>query len=151
MSRPTAQAEQQVSPDRLAAGDWDHAAGKQFGEGDMHAAYSADTIAIHGHVRAPFRFQGAFWVTVSIGHQPSVRIEAYRLVPEQAFCEPARSYSEKVREGGGEPARNDPRGFYHSMRVTWAQRPFVLSGPPVTFLPGAPEPTQCDLFAGGAS
>lgn len=151
MSRPAVPAEERVSPARLAPGHWDHASDTHLGEGDIHAAYSADSIATSGRVRVPFRFRGSLWSTVSIRHGQNPQFEAYRLLPPAAFSGRMASYAERARADGGDEARNDPLGFYHGIRVQAGGDHYVLVGPPVRFLPGAPEPEQCDLFAGGAS
>ncbi len=151
MSRPAAPAEERVIPARLAAGHWDDASSAQVGEGDIHAAYSADSIATSGRIRTPFRFRGSLWTIVSIRHGQEPELEAYRLTPASAFTGRLTTNAERARTDGGDPARNDPLGFYHSVRVHAGGDLYALTGPAVRFLPGAPEPEQCDLFAGGVS
>lgn len=43
------------------------------------------------------------------------------------------TYQEKTRDC--EKARADPLGFYHGMIVTHANRRYVMTGPPVAFVP----------------
>jgi hypothetical protein len=43
-----------VNPARLAWGTYDHRRNHDAGEGDIHASYSADTIATGGSVRKGF-------------------------------------------------------------------------------------------------
>ena len=135
-----------VDPQRLAAGRWCHRTGKQLGEGDIHASYSADCIGMQGRTRKPFRWQGREWVCTGIGMR-RVRhcCEAYRIVPAEAFTGSAMTYTEKTHDG--ESARNDPLGFYHGMKVRHGGKDMVLQGPPVLLTPDA-EPRQQDLFAG---
>lgn len=120
-----------IDPTRLASGEWCHRAGKQLGEGDIRASYSADRIGMGLPIRKPFGWQGGLWVCVSICRDGS---EAYRLVHPWAFNTPSTSYADKCRDG--DAARSDPNGFYHGIVVRHAGAEMVLSGPPITFVPG---------------
>ncbi len=51
-----------VHPARLA---W-KGAGSEICEGDIHASYSADVIAMQGRVRKPFKWMGGMCVCTSI-------------------------------------------------------------------------------------
>lgn len=62
----------EVPPSRLAPGEWSHELIRQIGEGDIHASYSADRIAMSNAVRRPFQHAGARWVCVGIGVYYSV-------------------------------------------------------------------------------
>src|SRR5579859_1525959 len=46
-----------VNATRLAWGRYDHNRNRDVGEGDIHASYSADTIATSGKIRKAFRWQ----------------------------------------------------------------------------------------------
>ena len=125
-----------VNPARLAWGTYDHARNRDVGRGDIHASYSADTIASAGKIRKSFRWQAQLMVTVSLSGQGGIeQAEAYRLIPLKAFGGTTMSYAEKVGTAeNAEAARNDPSGFYHGMTVKQGQEVFVLSGPPVVFV-----------------
>jgi len=129
----------QVDPARLLHGAWCHHAQKTLGEGDIAASYSADRIGMGKPLRAPFNWQGALWVCVSMTRDQA---QAYRLVHPQAFAGMPVSYHAKTIDG--DAARNDPNGFYHGMEVKHAGRSYVLTGPPAVFVPGAPQ--QMELF-----
>jgi hypothetical protein len=136
-----------VPKSRLVSGVWK--GDRETGEGDIHASYSADLIAMTGKVRAPFRHGSHLWICVGIrGREPE--LEAYRLTPESMFTDPVTSYSAKVSRDSGDAARNDPQGFYHGMAVEHGGMRYVLSGPPSLFI-ADPEaettvPAQLDLF-----
>lgn len=134
----------EIEPDRLAHGNWSHELNKTFGEGDISASYSADTIGMHGRVRKPFVFQGVLWVCVGRCSHPREQVKAYRLVHEHRFEGEPTTYAEKTRDC--EAARNDPNGFYHGMRVTHGGQRYVLSGPQALFIAGERE--QLGLFDG---
>jgi hypothetical protein len=106
------------------------------GEGDIHASYSADTIATEGKIRRPFMFNGNPWVCVGMRGRGAVdEAEAYRLVHVKIFKGTPTTYSEKTRtEQGAEIARTDPLGFYHAMVVKSGKESFVMMGPPTTFV-----------------
>lgn len=127
-----------VNAARLAWGRFDHKRNRDSGEGDIHASYSADTIATSGKIRKSFRWQAQLMVTVSLsGHGGIQQAEAYRLIPLRAFSGTTMSYAEKIGTAeNAETARNDPNGFYHGMIVKQGQETFVLSGPPVVFVAG---------------
>ncbi len=132
-----------VDPARLESGHWCHRAQKTVGQGDISASYSADRIGMGQPVRKPFSWKGATWVCVSersCGDRVSA--EAYRLIHPQLFDGQPFTYGERARNG--DEARHDPRGFYHGMSVRHAGADFVLSGPPVSFVPGQSE--QLSLF-----
>lgn len=131
-----------VDPDRLAMGQWDDEQKRDIGEGDIHASYSADVIAMMGKVRKSFIFQGQPWVGTnnvfwSNREECGAAATAYRLVPLNHFKGKAVSYAEKTLDCNA--ARADPNGFYHGIRVLHRGQPHVLCGPPVNFIPG---PTQ---------
>jgi hypothetical protein len=125
-----------VNPARLAWGRFDHKRNHDSGEGDIHASYSADTIASAGKIRKSFRWQAHLMVTVSLSGRGGVeQAEAYQLVPLKVFSGPTMSYADKIGTAeNAEAARNDPNGFYHGMTVKQGQETFVLSGPPVVFV-----------------
>jgi hypothetical protein len=147
-----------VNPARLAWGHYDHERNRETGEGDIHASYSADTIAAAGRVRKAFRWQAQLMVTVSLcGRGGIEQAEAYRLIPLKAFDGAVTTYGQKTgRAEDAEAARNDPNGFYHGIAVKHAQESFVLAGPPTVFVaeqgPARPEgtaqaePEQLNLF-----
>jgi hypothetical protein len=125
-----------VSPSRLAWGRHDHTKSRDIGEGDIHAAYSADTIASAGKIRKPFHWQGQLLITVSLcGRGGSADAEAYRLLPLKAFAGKVVTYGQKTGTvERAEAARNDPNGFYHGMVVKYGGDSFVLVGPPALFI-----------------
>jgi hypothetical protein len=133
-----------VNPARVAWGRFDHKRNRDSGEGDIHASYSADTIASAGKIRKAFRWQAQLMVTVSLSGRGGIeQAEAYQLIPMKAFSGTSLTYAEKIGTAeNAEVARNDPNGFYHGMRVKQGQEVFVLSGPPVVFVaeegPGRP-------------
>lgn len=127
-----------VDPARLASGEWCHRVQKTVGQGDIYASYSADRIGMGQPVRKPFTWQGALWVCVAIRHRGGIQsTEAYRLVHPAMFDGAPVSYGAKTADG--DSARADPNGFYHGMSVKHARSTFVLSGPPVIFVPGESE------------
>lgn len=132
----------EVSPSRLAPGEWSHELNRQIGEGDIHASYSADRIAMSNTVRRPFQHAGGLWVCVGIGVNFSAK--AFRLVHPSAFCGTPTTYGAKVVLNQGDNARADPMGFYHGMAVRSGGETLVLCGPPVHFAPG--EEAQRSLF-----
>ena len=140
-----------VPASRLAWGVYDSEKDRTVGEGDIHASYSADKIAMESRVRNPFRFSDALWVNTGMsGYGGNWQAEAYRLVARELFSGSPTSYHEKP---DAEAARNDPNGFYHGMLVVCGRRSFVLCGPPVLFTaeperPGdeAAEAAQLSLF-----
>src|ERR1035438_5040286 len=112
-----------VNPARLAWGRYDHARNRDTGEGDIHASYSADTIATAGKIRKAFRWQAQLMVTVSLSGRGGIEeAEAYQLIPPKAFTGTPTSYAEKIGNAeNAEAARNDPNGFYHGMKVKQGQ------------------------------
>jgi hypothetical protein len=148
-----------VHPARLAWRD----AGREICEGDIHASYSADVIAMSGRVRKPFKWKDAPCVCTGIsgsaltGNGMQVH-EAYRIVPVKMFTGTMTTYCERTaRAEGAEAARNDPNGFYHGMKIKHGMEGFVLCGPPIRFIaeasPERPdgegkgeEPLQLNLF-----
>jgi hypothetical protein len=125
-----------INPARLAWGRYDHGRNRDAGAGDIHASYSADTIATAGKIRRAFRWQVQLMVTVSLSRRDEIeQAEAYQLIPLKVFSGTPMSYSEKIGTAeSAEAARNDPNGFYHGMTVKQGQETFVLSGPPVMFV-----------------
>jgi hypothetical protein len=140
---------------RLAWGTYDPQKDRTVGEGDIHASYSADKIAMESRVRNPFRFGDALWVNTGMsGYTGNWQAEAYRLVARELFSGSPTSYHDKTDAAeDAEAARNDPNGFYHGMLVVCGRRNFVLCGPPAVFTAGhkrpgeeAAEPAQLSLF-----
>ncbi|MFW6027475.1 MAG: hypothetical protein ACOC91_01575 [bacterium] len=131
-----------VDPARLAAGRWSHEANKDIGKGDIYGSYSADRIGMGQPVRKPFLWKGAPHVCVGISHYGGTAAEAYRLVPVRLFGGDPTTYAEKLADS--EAARADPMGFYHGMIVRHGGERFILSGPPIVFVPGRSE--QLALF-----
>ena len=125
-----------VNPARLAWGNYDHRRNRDTGEGDIHASYSADTIASAGKIRKAFRWQAQLMVTVSLSGRGGVQqAEAYRLLALKVFSGTTMSYTEKIGDADiAEAARSDPNGFYHGMTVKHGSEAFVLAGPPVLFV-----------------
>lgn len=132
-----------VDPARLASGEWCHRAEKTLGQGDINASYSADRIGMGQPVRKPFAWRGSLWVCVSVsGRRGDLSAEAYRLTHPAAFDGQPMTYAQKTLDG--DAARADRNGFYHGMSVKHGGATHVLSGPPVTFVPGQTE--QLSLF-----
>lgn len=132
-----------VDPERLAPGKWCHRLQKTVGQGDISASYSADRIGMGEPVRKPFSWNGGLWVCTGVRyHSGRETVEAYRLTHPQVFDGESVTYRSKTIDG--DAARADPCGFYHGMTVKHAGAMFVLSGPPVTFIPG--EVAQSSLF-----
>ena len=138
-----------VAASRLASGEWGHDRERRAGEGDIHASYSSDLIAMKDRVRKPFKLRKAFYVAVGILHGPDGVEEAtaYRLVPAGAFPSRCLTYGQRGAEGGHDAARELAEGFHHGLRVTRGGEAYVLSGPPVTLVPSIePERVQAELF-----
>ena len=139
-----------VPESRLASGTWDGE--RHTGEGDIHASYSADVIAMENRIRAPFRHGSHLWACVGIrgGGDSGMQFEAYRLLPESMFPGTLTSYNAKIRVDGGDSARNDPNGFYHGMAVKDGGIRYALTGPPSIFIAdpsAAPAPPlQMEMF-----
>jgi hypothetical protein len=129
--------------------------------GDIHRSYSADLIASGQRVRTPFRHSGQGWVCVSIAGSGLTRsgfkeLQAYRLTAESLYVGVPTTYRARTATAdGAEAARNDPLGFYHGISVKNGSEAFVLTGPPVHFVPDASpsrpdgegaEPMQLTLF-----
>ena len=136
------QFDQTVSASRLAMGEWCHERNKQLNEGDISAAYSADTIASRGKIRRPFRLMGWLHTTVSVsGTAHNTTATAYRLVAAKHFKETPRTYHESFRDPRSE------KGFYHGMIVAYGGQKHVLIGPPVAIGKSeTSEPTQGSLL-----
>jgi len=137
-----------VPRSRLAAGTWE--GDRETGEGDIHASYSADVIAMNGKVRMPFRHGAYLWTCISI-RSLGPELEAYRLTPLTMFDGTVTTYGEKVHRDGGERARADANGFYHGMKVQQGGNFYVLTGPPCLFVADSEDtavsiPQQMDLF-----
>jgi len=112
-------------------------------------------------VRMPFRHSGQNWVCVSIAGSGLTRsgfmeLQAYRLTPESLYVGMPTTYRDRMGTAdAAEAARSDPYGFYHGISIKHGSEAFVLTGPPVHFVPdtspsrpdgeGA-EPTQLTLF-----
>lgn len=142
MTNTSAPATIDLPPSRLAPGEWSHDLNRQIDQGDIHASYSADRIAMSNAVRRPFLHAGTRWVCVGMGANRVAR--AYRLVHPSVFDGTPTSYAVKVAVNGGDDARSDPMGFYHGMTVRSGREDLVLCGPPIHFVPGQ-EP-QRSLF-----
>tara|TARA_R110000782_G_scaffold102483_5_gene189511 strand:- start:14947 stop:15366 length:420 start_codon:yes stop_codon:yes gene_type:complete len=127
-----------VSPGRLDGGTWSAEFKKHVGEGDIAAAYSADTIGMHGVIRRPFVFRGDLWVNVAQG---GGNVKAYRLMPIDDH-EARTGFEDRARDC--EAARADPKGFYHGIAVRYRSDWFVLTGLPALFVPSEQE--QPGLF-----
>ncbi len=132
-----------VSASRLAWGEWH--GGKETGEGDITAAYSADVISEGKPIHKPFAYRGAQWVTTSMCNKSHT---AYRVVPLGAFAGPPTTYAGKVHADHGEQARSDPEGFYHGMKVKYSGSWLVIVGPATEFVAGEEE--QPALLAAAA-
>jgi hypothetical protein len=134
-----------VNPARLAWGRYDHESNRDIGEGDIHASYSADTIAATGKIRKAFRWHAQLMVAVSLSGRGGIeQAEAYRLIPLKGFLGKAITYAGKTGTAeDAEAARNDQNGFYHGMTVRHRREIFVLAGPPAIFVaeqaPARPE------------
>lgn len=131
-----------VPPSRLAPGEWSHELNRQIDQGDIHASYSADRIAMSDAVRRPFLHTGFRWICIGMVANQITR--AYWLVHPSAVDGMPTSYAAKVAVNGGDDARSDPMGFYHGMVVRSGREDLVLCGPPGHFVPGQ-EP-QRSLF-----
>lgn len=126
--------------------------------GDIAESYSADRIGMGQPLRQPFKHEGALWICTAIRGAAltvtgSREHEAYRLVPERLFIGEPTTYSERIATAeAAEAARNDPAGFYHGMKVKFANAAFVICGPPARFVAAqrpdgdALEPAQLSLF-----
>lgn len=106
-------------------------------DGDINRSLSSHVIS-EGRVRKPFTFGGrAYVATGGVYYDSQTReLKAYELVPEALFKEPSVTFSERVGPDLGATAREDPRGFYHGIRVTGQGKKWVLSGPPLVFHSG---------------
>jgi hypothetical protein len=137
------------------------AAARLGDRGDINRSYSADVIAIAGRIRNPFQHQGSFWVCTSISgrgltESGETEHEAYRLTPAPKFIGVATTYAATIATAeAAEAARNNPHGFYHGITVKHGSEAFIMSGPPLRFIPDktparpepdTPEPLQLDLF-----
>ena len=118
-SPPTERETVAVNPARLA---WASAGGK-ICEGEIHASYSVDVIAMTGKVRKPFTWNGALSVCTGtsgsgLTESGMQEHEAYRIVPVEMFTGTRTTYREKTaRAETAEAARNDLSGFYHGMTI----------------------------------
>jgi hypothetical protein len=126
-----------VNRARLAWGRYDHCRNRESGAGDIHASYSADTIASSGKIRKSFRWQAQLIVTVSLSRRDGRdEAEAYRLVLATTFPGTPVSYNDRIGSAeDADAARNDPNGFYHGILVRQGSETFVLAGPPLLFVP----------------
>jgi len=96
---------------------------RDSGEGDIHASYSADTIAARGCIRRLFKWHGKQMVSVGMSGRGGVeQAETYQLTPKDAFIGTPTTYREKASHNGGETARHDPKGFYESILVTYKKQ-----------------------------
>lgn len=138
-SAETISNEVEVSPSRLAHGQWCQRANKTVGEGDISASYSADRIGSDEPVRKPFTHEGQKWVCAGSNGRSA---QGYRLVHPSCFEGGTYTYAERVR--GGHNGRRDVNGFYHGMRVRHAGEIMVLCGPETLFIEGIER--QGDLF-----
>jgi hypothetical protein len=110
-------------------------------QGDISRSYSADLID-NGRIRKPFRYTGQLYICTSTitGFYPnSIRqAEAYRLTLATLFDRKTTDYQSKVGHDNGATARADLNGFYDGIAVTQQGHGYVLTGPPLTFLPNIP-------------
>lgn len=110
--------------------------------GDIPEAYSADRISEGKPIREPFSFGGHLWCCISISgaaltESKQPELQCYRIVPPALFHGVATTYREKVAVDSGEAARSDPLGFYDSMRIVCGGKPWIMRGPPATFVADA--------------
>jgi hypothetical protein len=109
--------------------------------GDISNSYSADLID-NGRIRKPFRYNGQLYVCTSSAsgcYPHGIReAEAYRLLSATLFDGPTTDLQTKVGRDNGASARSDPNGFYHAITITKQGQQYVLTGPPLTFLPNIP-------------
>jgi len=103
------------------------------------ASYSADKLT-EKKMRTPFQFNGKMFIGVGgmwgLGSQQEY-LEAYQIVPEQAFKGHALWYGEHISFN------------YHGMKAKKGNEIFVLQGPPVLFKPtdeNVRAPKQQNLF-----
>lgn len=110
-------------------------------QGDISRSYSADLID-NGRIRKPFRYNGQLYICTSTitGFYPnSIRqAEAYQLTLATLFDRKTTDYQSKVGHDNGATARADLNGFYDGIAVTQQGHGYVLTGPPLTFLPNIP-------------
>jgi hypothetical protein len=118
--------------------------GKRASAGDIHASYSADTIAFQNTVRKPFLWRGEAWIAVSLSGFGGVdQAEAVRLIAAESFPGTITTYTDRcATERAARLARRDPKGFYHGVRVKRGGVTFVLSGPEERFVAGMPSPFE---------
>ena len=134
----------EVSAKRFSSGTWSRCGARFLGEGDISAAYSADAIGMEGRIRKPFRFQNAFYATVSMQSGSEISATAYQLQQPRLFGEPTATYAERCRSDN---PRAHPKGFYHGMLVRHGNNEWALVGPPRRFIPSSePVPTQGTLW-----
>jgi hypothetical protein len=109
--------------------------------GDISNSYSADLID-NGRIRKPFRYNGQLYVSTSSvsGFYPhGIReAKAYKLVLATLFDRPTTNLQAKVGRDNGASARSDPNGFYDGVVILKKGQQYVLTGPPLTFLPNIP-------------
>lgn len=109
--------------------------------GDISNSYSADLID-RGKIKKPFRYNDQLYACTSTitGFYPnSIRqAEAYRLTLATLFDGQPTDYQSKVGHDNGTSARSDRNGFYHGIAVTQQRRQYILTGPPLTFIPNIP-------------
>ncbi|MEM9411297.1 MAG: hypothetical protein AAGA30_09305 [Planctomycetota bacterium] len=131
-----------VAASRLELGSWCHLTNRQIGEGDIAGAYSADTIAMHGQIRSPFKLDGWLCTTVSMsGKLNDTTATAYRLIDANHYEGTTKSYGESIRQP------KDELGSYHGVAVSHGNRRYVIVGPPIAILRDMkPEPVQTSLF-----
>lgn len=99
---------------------------------DAREAYSADVIAMQGRTRAPFRFDGADWITTScFGRKGAGVCESYRLAPDDGS---AVSYN----DWDWDTMRGSAMGGYHGMAAKVRGQAMRLVGPPRTFSEAPP-------------
>lgn len=125
-----------VDGSRLVGPRWEE--GKRLGAGDIHASYSAHTIASQSIVRKPFKWRGEAWIAVGLSGIGGVQqADAFRLVAAGLFQGAVNTYRLRCgNERAARLARRDPMGFYHGMRVRHNGAAYVLVGPEETFVAG---------------
>jgi hypothetical protein len=136
-----------VAASRMSWEAYDHVRQREGRRGDIDKAYSADIIAMQGRVKT-FTHQGQLWTRVCgqyfNGEQTA---GCYRLVLLKHYKGVSCTYSERCHNAeDAEAARNDPEGFYNSMRVKSGKDEFVMVGPEVFFKPdpSIPDYTHSD-------
>jgi transcriptional regulator with XRE-family HTH domain len=96
-------------------------------------SYSASTIAISGTIRKPVQVDADDIPYVCVASSGRKKCQCYALCKSEDFDGECVTYATRAKDG--ENSRNDPDGFYHSIKVSYKKQAYVLVGPPVTFVP----------------